>query len=151
LVGLRDGVAIAEHLVEQLALGAGPARDPLAQLPVESPEVGLDLAEVGEQPAGRVGELLVAVALSGRVEDAMLPRSTSAISTSISCLRHRNSASRTSGSSSAPYAICRSSSKSVFSRDSVPMNDRASSVRSHESAFSTAGVASKCGSSDPAG
>jgi hypothetical protein len=44
LVGLRDGVAIAEHLVEQLPLGAGPARDPLAQLPVESPEVGLDLA-----------------------------------------------------------------------------------------------------------
>ena len=59
---------LAQHLVEQLALGAGPAGDLLAQPPVERPEVLLDLAEVGQQLAGVAGELLVAVALADGVE-----------------------------------------------------------------------------------
>jgi len=74
LVGIRDSVAVAEHLVEQLALGAAPPRDGLAHLPVERSELHLHLAEVGEQLAGHRGELLVAVPLGGRVEHVDLAR-----------------------------------------------------------------------------
>ena len=69
LVGLGDGVAGADDLLEELALGAVPAGDALAHVPVEGAEVGLDLAEVGEELGGHGGELLVAVALGGGVED----------------------------------------------------------------------------------
>ena len=68
LIGVRDGLPAAEHLVEQFALGAGPRRHPLPQVPVERPEVGLHLAEVRQQLPGGRGELLVPVAQRRAVE-----------------------------------------------------------------------------------
>ena len=74
LVRAGDGLPAAEYVVEELALAAVPAGDLLPQLPVQLPEVLLDLAEVGQQfPRGR-RELLVAVAHPARVEHAEVAR-----------------------------------------------------------------------------
>ena len=61
LVGVTDGIALAHDLVEQRALGAFPQRDLLAHLAVELAEVVLHLAEVGQQLARQLLELLEAV------------------------------------------------------------------------------------------
>src|SRR5690606_23800729 len=68
LVGGGDRVVLAEDLLEHLALAALGARDPLAHLPVELPEVLLDLAEVGEERPGRVRGLHEALANLRRLE-----------------------------------------------------------------------------------
>ena len=54
---------------------------------------------------------------------------------------------RASGSVSAPSHICRSSSNSVSSRDSVPTKLRSDNEATQAIAFSVAGVRSKWGSS----
>ncbi len=54
-----------------------------------------------------------------------------AISSSSCCLRRLSSSIRACGSASVPKTICRSSSKIVFSRDSVPTNSRSPSPRTH--------------------
>src|ERR1039458_10300192 len=64
LVGAGDGLATAQDVVEQFALGAMPCCDPFPQLPVQVPEVRLYLAEIRQQLARGGRELLVAVALS---------------------------------------------------------------------------------------
>ena len=68
LVGVGDGVALAHDLLEQRALAALPQRDALAHAAVELAEVVLDLAEVGEQLARALHELLEAVLDRGVVE-----------------------------------------------------------------------------------
>jgi hypothetical protein len=132
---------------EQLTLGAVPRRDALTQVTVERAEVRLDLTAVGQQLPCRRGELLVAVTLCRRVE-------------------HRHVATlglRDLDVDLAPAASqfgeadrrivlgavddLTQQSNNVFGRDSVPTNERTCSMHSHDSAVSTAGVTSKCGSS----
>jgi hypothetical protein len=101
-------------------------------------EVGLHLAEVGQQLAGGGGELLV-------------PVCTRAISASSAARWRCSSASLACGSVSAPNTISRSRLKIVLSLDSVPTKDLVRRLFTQDSAFSTAGVASKWGSSEPSG
>jgi hypothetical protein len=68
LVGIRDRVAVAEHHLQQLALAAVEPGDAFPQLPIQSPEIRLYLPEVRQQLARGDGELLMAVALPGRVQ-----------------------------------------------------------------------------------
>jgi hypothetical protein len=58
LVGIGDGVPFPHDLFEQRTLGAVPQRDALAHLAIEETEVVLHLAEIGEQLAGHLEELL---------------------------------------------------------------------------------------------
>ena len=68
LVRFGDGIAVADHLVEEVCLRSLPAGDLLAQLPVKRPEVRLDLPEVGEEFARHRGELLIPITLRRVVE-----------------------------------------------------------------------------------
>ena len=72
LVGVGDARALADHFVEQRAFGARPGGDLLPQVPVQTTEVVLHLAEVGQQLPGRADELLVPVPLADRIQGGEL-------------------------------------------------------------------------------
>ena len=151
LIRAGDRLPAAEHVVEQLALAAVPAGDLLPELPVQLAEVLLHLAEVSEQLPGGRGELLVAVAHRALVEQVNLARLDAGDLLVEGLPLAPQLGEPLPGSVSVPKTICRSKSKITFSRDSVPTNSRSCRLPTHCSAFSTAGVASKCGSSVPSG
>ena len=122
--------AAADHLVEQLALGAVPGGDALTQVAVEPPEVRLDLAEVGQQRARRLGELLVAVprATVGSRTVNVPARDGGDLLVDLPAPTLQVPPTRARASVSEPNTSWRSSSKTVLSRDSVPTNDRSRSA-----------------------
>ena len=61
LIGIGNRIALAHDVLQQRALAALPQRDALANAPVQLTEVVLHLAEVGEQLARSLHELLEAI------------------------------------------------------------------------------------------
>ena len=73
MVGIGDGVASFHDVVEQFVLRPSPERDAFAHLAIQGPEILLDLAEVGQQVARHLHELLEAVPNLGLVQHRQFP------------------------------------------------------------------------------
>ena len=70
LQGAADVLLVCEDRFQELALGAVPGGDLLADLAVQLPEVLFDLAEIREEVLGQGGQLLEMVQCFGACHDA---------------------------------------------------------------------------------
>lgn len=72
LIRFGDAASIAEHLVQQLPLRSVPRGHSSPHVPVQCPEVCLDLAKIRQQLACHARELLVAIPLRRRIQHGEL-------------------------------------------------------------------------------